>query len=313
MMPKVSVLIPTYNYARFLAEAIETVQAQDFRDFELLIVDDCSQDNSAEVVANFSRYDLRIRFLANPVNLGMVQNWNHCLAMAQGKYVKFLFGDDKLNSPQALGKMVAMLDENPTASVAASARLVLDEKSNRTDLWARLPNGLQNGRAVIARCLLRNHNYIGEPTAVMFRKAAAQRGFNPAYRQLVDLEMWFHLLEDFDLVYTREPLCAFRQHAAQQTAVNHISYSFKEQLMLISEYGTKPWIRWDRQLDILYRAHRDLNEKPEAKELLLALEKKRLGRSRATYLIPWIKYRLKRPFENMRRSWQKRTGRELTW
>src|ERR1022692_4005033 len=158
MAPKVSVLIPTYNYARFLPEAIAAAQAQDFPDFELLIVDDCSQDNSAEVAAKLSARDPRIRLFVNAGNLGMVENWNHCLALAKGEYVKFLFGDDTLMNRQALAKMAAMLDQNPAAALAVAARIVLDEKSNPVDLWATLPNGVHRGRDAITRCLLRNHN-----------------------------------------------------------------------------------------------------------------------------------------------------------
>src|SRR5580658_3418304 len=107
--PAVSVLIPTYNYGRFLPEAIESVLMQDFQDFELLIVDDCSADNTAEVVKPFCSRDARVHFAINPTNLGMVHNWNHCLQQARCEFVKFLFGDDKLSDPQALSKMMALL------------------------------------------------------------------------------------------------------------------------------------------------------------------------------------------------------------
>jgi glycosyltransferase involved in cell wall biosynthesis len=308
-MPKVSVLIPTYNYARYLAEAIESVQAQKFQDFELLIVDDASPDNSAEVATTFSARDPRIRFSLNPVNLGMVENWNHCLKLAKGEYIQFLFGDDKLVSPHTLGKMAAMLDANPTASLAASARVVLDEKSRRVDLWAGFPNGLLRGQDAIVRCLLKNQNLIGEPTAVMFRKAAPKRSFDPAYRQLVDLEMWFHMLECGDLIYTREPLCAFRKHAAQQSEVNNAIFSLKEQLMLLSDYGARPWIHESQRLDILYRTRRKLSRDPESKPQFLELERRGPPRSNARYFFPWVKHILRRPVENLIRSTQKRWRR----
>ena len=127
--PKISVLIPTYNYARFLGEAIESVLSQDFRDFELLIVDDCSTDNTIEVARPFCQRDNRVRFAVNSSNLGMVKNWNHCLELARGYYIKFLFGDDKLCHPQALSKMIELLERNPSATLAASGRAILDEKS----------------------------------------------------------------------------------------------------------------------------------------------------------------------------------------
>ncbi len=120
--PKISVLIPTFNYARFLPRAIESVLAQEFRDFELLIVDDCSTDDTAKVVQPLRARDARVRFAVNSSNLGMVNNWNHCLEQARGEYIKPLFGDDKLCHPQALGKMVGLLESHPSATLAATAR-----------------------------------------------------------------------------------------------------------------------------------------------------------------------------------------------
>src|ERR1039458_5233071 len=94
--PRVSVLTPTFNYARYLPEAIESVLQQDFRDFELLIADDASTDGSAEIIHRYAAKDERIRFKIHSKNLGMVSNWNWCLSDARGEYVKFLFGDDRL-------------------------------------------------------------------------------------------------------------------------------------------------------------------------------------------------------------------------
>src|ERR1017187_7004523 len=93
--PKVSVLIPNYNHARYLPAAIESVLQQDFRDFELLISDDCSNDGSAGIIASYAAKDSRIRFQIHPANLGMVRNWNWCLAQARGEYMKFLLADDR--------------------------------------------------------------------------------------------------------------------------------------------------------------------------------------------------------------------------
>jgi len=194
--------------------------------------------------------------------------------------------------------------------LAASARTILDEKSNVIDICRPLRNGCQNGRKMITACLIENGNLIGEPSSVLFRKADAQRGFDTAYRQLVDLEMWFHLLERGDLVYTREPLCAFRCHAGQQTAANNANYSMKEQLMLVSAYGARPWIPARQRLDILYRARRGLRRDPGAKPQFLELERQYAGGpGKPDYFTAWMKYTLVRPLENLKRSVQKRSLR----
>ncbi len=221
MAPKVSVLIPTYNYAAYLPEAIESVLSQSYTDFELLIIDDRSTDETAGSLAGYAKRDTRISFRVNPRNLGMVQNWNLCLRRAAGEYVKYLFGDDLFCSPEALGLMVEALEGNPSAALVASARRLIDSQGRAGAVLSHFPDsGCLEGRRVISRCLRHQKNLIGEPTAVMFRKCLAAEGFDPKFRQIVDLEFWFRLLEKGGLAYISRPLAAFRRHEVQQTARN---------------------------------------------------------------------------------------------
>ena len=217
---KVSVCIPTYNYGNYIAETIASVLAQNYSDFELLIIDDCSSDQTAQVVESYAKQDPRIRFIVNEVNLGMVENWNSCLAQAKGEYIKFVFGDDLLASPDALGRMVSLLDNDDTISLACSARNLINESSLVTKIESHFNTGIIEGTEVINHCLANQWNYIGEPSVVLFRKCQAGRGFNSIYKQIVDLEMWFHLLEQGSFAYINEPLCSFRIHGQQQTRVN---------------------------------------------------------------------------------------------
>lgn len=220
-LPLVSVLIPTFNYARFLPQAIESVLAQDYPHFELLVSDDASTDTTAGTLASYRGADPRLRIHQHPRNLGMVAHWNWCLQQARGRYVQFLFGDDAFCSRQALSKLVALLERHPRAVVASCARRVIDADSRAIDLWNPLGRvELRTGRDVIGRCFRANQNLIGEPSAVLLRRDALHRGFAAGYRQLVDLELWLHLLETGDLAHTPDPLVAFRRHDAQQSRVN---------------------------------------------------------------------------------------------
>jgi glycosyltransferase involved in cell wall biosynthesis len=312
--PSVSVLIPTYNYAGFLAEAVESVLMQDFPDFELLIVDDCSADHTAEVVKPFCSHDARVRFSVNSVNLGMVNNWNHCLRQARGEYIKFLFGDDKLSDPQALGKMIALLRKNPSAVLAASARTILDEKSSVTDIWSPLRDGCHDGREIIESCLIEYGNLIGEPSSVLFRKNAAQRGFDAKLAQIVDVEMWFHLLENGNLAYTREPLCAFRQHAEQRSAFNNMTgRAWKEHALFFADYAAGPWLSRKARFACLFGLRRSLKKHPGAGDAETFERDQRLSNrlGKGWYLFYWFCYILGRPFENLDHSIRKRISRWL--
>lgn len=223
--PTVSILIPTYNYARYLPEAIESILAQDFSDFELIIADDASSDNTVEICEAYANRDARIRFFRHEKNLGLVENFNWCLRQACGKYIKYMLADDKFAKPYALRMLVEAIERRSNISLVTSARSLMNEASNITGVWNPLgPKPLLfSGKKLIRKCLTRNINLIGEPTAVLFKKQDASRGFDKEYRQLVDLEMWIHLLLIGDLIYLPDSLCCFRQHSEQQTAKNKIS------------------------------------------------------------------------------------------
>jgi glycosyltransferase involved in cell wall biosynthesis len=312
--PQISVLIPTYNYARYLPEAIESVLNQTFTDFELIIADDRSPDNTAEVVQPYLK-DPRVRFVRHEQNLGMVNNWNYCLAQAKGEYVKYLFGDDKLCDTHALAELLSMLRDNPSATLAASARLIFDEKSRPTDLWRTLPNGVHPGRQLVTSLLMQGGvNLIGEPSVVLFRRSDAARGFDPKYRQIVDLEMWFHLLEKGDLVYTGRPLCGFRLHPCQQTESNHASGIARRELVLfVYDFAGRPWLARKIVVPLLFRLHRlrrngDINfeDYDKCKQRLL----NGAGSAwRLHYFWFWLCYRITKPFHNIRHSIIKRYRR----
>ena len=317
--PKVSVLIPTYNYARYLPEAIESILAQDFVDFELLISDDSSGDASAEVIARYAAQDKRIRFQIHSIRLGMVQNWNWCLSEARGEYIKFVFGDDKLASQQTLTKLVELMENNPSAALAASARYLIGADSKIVELWDDFPKpGLHKGTDVICHCLKEDRNLVGEPTVVLFRKRDAVRGFNLRYRQVVDLEFWFHLLENGAFVYTPEPLCCFRKHSTQQTEANAVTgIGIWESWQLFEDYRVKAYNKVPgfglRQFNRLY----DLRKKCKRSALvpveMVEMERELSARtSKCWYLAYWLRRRITRPFDNLR-DWLVQRRRRGRW
>lgn len=222
---------------------------QTFDDFEILIIDDCSADETEATVKPYALRNPRIRFIVNPENLGMVRNWNLCLAEARGKYIKYLFGDDLLLSRDTLQKMLSLFETKRNISLVSSSRRIIDSESNTMGMKSPFTKDLiANGEKLINLCLAKQDNLIGEPTAVMFRRSDAARGFQSQYRQIVDLEMWFHLLEKGDFAYIREPLCAFRIHARQQTINNRSSplSVLNDVFRLNEEYLCKRYITINR-------------------------------------------------------------------
>jgi glycosyltransferase involved in cell wall biosynthesis len=305
--PLVSVLIPVYNGEPFLAECIESVLAQDFADYELLISDDGSTDGSARVIQRYAERDGRIRWWRNPHNLGIGGNFNACLKAARGEYVKYVLQDDKLLDPSVVRRMVATLEGDSTVSlvVLASQRIDADSKLIHTrDRFGR--SGVWEGKEVIAKCLGENANLIGEPSLALFRRAQAARGFDEGLRQLLDLELWFHLLEQGRFAYIAEPLCAFREHAAQQSEVNwRIGVSAEEGVTLIERYYFKPWMKDfitpQAIFTQVYYLRKRRKEHPAAVAAAMAQDL-----SRSTYVFCWMRHKLTRPFCILRLWLEKR-------
>jgi len=211
--PAVSVCIPCYRGAAHLGAAIESVLAQTFTDFELVIIDDNSPDNTDEVVAGFA--DPRIRYLKNPHNLGPEGNWNRCLDEARGRYFKLLPQDD-LIAPACLEKQVAVLDADADHRLALvfSSRTILDARDRTVMVrgYAKRYSGVVPARTLIRQCVRRGTNVIGEPGSVLFRRdSAAQAGrFDASIPYVLDLDYWVRLLCNGDAYYLNEPLAAFR-------------------------------------------------------------------------------------------------------
>ncbi len=209
--PKVSILIPTYNNAHFLDDSISSALNQTFKDFELIIVDNASTDNTKEVVEKYLA-DARVTYRCNETNIGLVGNLNRCLEYASGEYIKFLLADDKFH-PSVVGKMVAAMDAHLTVSLVASYKYYF----GTMDALVTMPfQGLVNGKEVVYETL-RTHDFIGDPTVVMFRRSNLHLG---GFRQLAwtcDWEMWIRHLCIGDCYFIAEPLVYIRKHPGQHT------------------------------------------------------------------------------------------------
>src|SRR6476660_973519 len=125
--PHVSVLIPTYNGARFVAETIRSVLDQTYYDFELLVGDDGSSNATVEIVRDLTLGDPRVQVLVYDRNIGSFNSVNHLYALARGTYVKYLLQYDLL-APTAIETFVRALDANSQVVLATSRRLLIDEQ-----------------------------------------------------------------------------------------------------------------------------------------------------------------------------------------
>lgn len=239
-IPKVSVCIPTFNGADYLCQAVESILAQNYQDFEIIIVDNCSTDQTATLVEGLQKKnDQRIRFYKNESNIGMAENFNKCLEYAQGTYIKFLCADDLL-LPECLEQMAAALDAHHSVTLVCGGRMIIDETGKELKLkqYSSRDTIIPGGKA-ITRCLF-GKNYIGEPTAIMFRKNDLTGCFRSDLLQLVDMEVWLQLLEQGDLLNIKGSLCAIRLHSKQVSRANCKSgQPIEDRMQLLSRFALK--------------------------------------------------------------------------
>jgi glycosyltransferase involved in cell wall biosynthesis len=202
-------MIPTFNYAHFLDDTIRSVLSQTFSDWELIIVDNASIDNTDEVVSRYLT-DRRIKYYKNDTNLGLVGNWNKCLSYASGEFLKFLCADDKFR-PTLLEKYVALMDQYPALSMVACNKQVFGTEYNY-EVNLTLTN-YQPGREVNLH-MLYGYQGVGEPTSVMFRRREFEKIglFTGRYEQYVDLDYWIKLLSMGDCYLVPEILVDIRFH-----------------------------------------------------------------------------------------------------
>jgi glycosyltransferase involved in cell wall biosynthesis len=211
--PVVSVCIPLYRGAAHLGATIDSVLAQTYRDFELLIIDDGSPDESFAIASIYR--DARIRCLRNPRNLGPEGNWNRCLEEATGRYVKLLPQDDVL-APSCLQRQVDAFEQDTAQRIALvfCARTIIGARGN--EMMVRRPFGREarriTGALLFRRCLWRGTNVIGEPGGILFRRDLASRigRFDATFPYVVDLDFWLRLLAHGDGWYIPDSLVSFR-------------------------------------------------------------------------------------------------------
>jgi len=213
--PRVSICIPSYNRATFIRRTLEAALQQAVDDMEIVVLDDGSTDGTLEVAESYR--DPRLRVVRADRHYGLGANFNRCLEVARGAYVKILCDDDLLY-PNAIDRLADGLDRFPDASFATSAWDLLDEGGSvrmTARLVKRAPeDGVLVGLREIVRSSWLFRNRIGNPSSILLRRAAlGELRFNTEYRQMMDWELWLRLLKRGPLLYVPQVLSANQLHS----------------------------------------------------------------------------------------------------
>lgn len=204
--PRVSMVMPVHNGARWLADAIDSVLAQDFRDFELILVNDASRDESPAIMAEAAARDPRVRLIGLEKNVGLPAALNTGFAEARGALHSWT-SDDNLLRPEMLSRLVAELDAHPDADVVHADFTLIDEAG--TDL----------GRSRVGPIdRLLHGNNVGACFLYRARVTEALGGYDTGLFGVEDYDFWLRAAQRFDFVALHEDLYLYRKHGGSLTS-----------------------------------------------------------------------------------------------
>ena len=212
--PRVSVVIPTYNMAAFLPEAVESILQQSLQDFEVIVIDDGSTDNTAEVMAPFLS---RVKYVRQE-NTGQTVAYNRGDDISRGEY-ELQFDADDVLMDGALGKMVSVMDGAPQVGLCYGQVGYMDEEGKALDVPRQWPerSGLMTARQVILELL--NLRFIFGSAALLRRSCFRDVGrFDESLDYGEDTELFVRMAKACPVAYIAEPLAWRRKHQAAITA-----------------------------------------------------------------------------------------------
>ncbi len=246
--PKLSVCIPVYNGAEFIKEAIDSVLSQSFTDFEIVVVDNQSTDNTISLVKSYS--DSRIKLFVNDTNIGMIPNWNKAMEYATGKYIKILPADDFIY-PGCLEKQMKIMEADTNASIAmvGGRRNIIDETGKILFNRGFSKSECEvSGFAAINKNARSGGNIIGEGAAVMFRKSILTKtgNFNSDIFYVLDLDLWYKILLHGNYHALPDVVSAFRV-SKSSASVNVV----KKQREDVAKFINKIYLNKEYQLSWL--------------------------------------------------------------
>ncbi len=219
-MPKVTVIIPSYNHARFIAEAINSVLQQTFQDFELLICDDASMDDSVEIIKTFK--DERIQLHINQINLGACVTFNNMIKKAKGKYIALLNSDDVWYSDK-LRKQVEFLESNINCGAVFTHAQIIKEDGglfeNKEHFYYKIFDQPNRSQEEWLQYFFYSGNCICHPSMLIRKSVYDGVGlYNPLMASLPDFEMWIRVVAKFEIYILQEQLIKFRILDGEQNA-----------------------------------------------------------------------------------------------
>lgn len=224
--PAVSVLVTVFNRERFLQACLESILVSTWTDFEIIVVDDCSIDSSAEIAAEFAGRDPRIKFFRNDSNLGDYPNRMRAAELAKGKYLKFVDSDDVIY-PHGLRVMVEAMESHGDAALGLSHSRPEDEKPYP---WQLSPAEAWRKEFIGDGCM-----GCGPSGAIIDRDKFFEAGGFHDHGVLSDTEMWYRMSAKWPIVLLPPGLVWWRRHDGQEFTTGDAGQRYLEDGFRVTE------------------------------------------------------------------------------
>ncbi|MDE3095535.1 MAG: glycosyltransferase [Chloroflexota bacterium] len=216
MTTSVTFVIPSYNYGRYVRQAVDSLLGQTFRALDIIVVDDASTDNTAEVLARY-REEPRVRVVRHATNQGHIASYNDGLSMASGEFVGLLSADDFAVAPDGVERQVAMFEANTGVGLVYSAyQLVRADGTPFHVTTPRPADTVVDGLDAFRELLFEN---TVPASGTLVRRACheALGWYDASFPHANDWDLWLRLSSRYDVGYVAAPLYAYRIHAANMS------------------------------------------------------------------------------------------------
>jgi glycosyltransferase involved in cell wall biosynthesis len=208
--PDVSVVVPVYNAAPYLRNALDSLLVQTFPSFEIVVIDDCSSDSTWDVIREYAARDARVRPHRNERNLGISGNRNRGVSLARGRYIAWQDADD-ISLPTRLEKQVRFLDSHPDVGLVGGFIEIF--RGDRVIGVRKYPPD----DASLRRCIFR-YSPVAQPAAMLRTEALRQvGGYDTRYPAAEDIDMTFRIGQHYALANLQEVVIRYRESDTSAT------------------------------------------------------------------------------------------------
>jgi glycosyltransferase involved in cell wall biosynthesis len=214
--PRVSIGVPVYNGETYLAEAIESILAQSYTNFELILCDNCSTDKTAEICQEYVSGDRRIKYVRNEHNLGAIPNFNRTFSLSTGDYFKWLAHDDVVTKEYVQACLTA-LEGNPTAVLCQSLIQYIDGKGENIEIYDSQLSGAQAPHASTRFAAIILLPHACNEVFGLIRRPALVREYPLGTFHGADRALMAELALYGQFIQLREPLLKMRLHPSRYT------------------------------------------------------------------------------------------------